>query len=100
MYIFRSMQLFKRTLFFLLFIGITGIQFVSLIDDIHHLSEPDPDCFFCMVSQTSVCVNNSVAIDFTPDIISYIIENSFEEPYSHHYFANLSTRAPPFFVAA
>ena len=73
------MQLIKRTLLFLLILGFTGIQFVSFIDDPQHHSEPDPDCFFCMVSQTSVCINHAVTIDFTPDLfISLIIKLFFK----------------------
>jgi hypothetical protein len=94
------MQVIKRTLLFFLIIGFSGIQFVSLIDDVHHLTEPDPDCFFCMVSQTSVCINHSINIDFTPNIITYLIEYSYLEPYSHNNSGNISTRAPPFFIAS
>jgi len=90
------MQLYKKIILLLLILGFSGIQFVSFIDDPQHQAEPDPDCFFCMVSQTSICVDHSVNIDFTPDIISYIIEYAYQDPYSHHHFSNISTRAPPF----
>ena len=90
------MKIVKRILLLLLIIGFTGIQLASFIDDPQHHSEPDPDCFFCMVSQTSVCINHIIAIDFTPDVIIYLTENIFLEPCSHQYHTNFSTRAPPF----
>ena len=89
------MQLLKRTILILLIVAISGIQFVSLIDDPHHFFEPDPDCFFCMVSQTSVYIHHIITLEFTPNVVIYVTEYNFVEPYSHQYFTNLSTRAPP-----
>jgi hypothetical protein len=89
------MQLLKRIILVVLIVAFLGIQFVSLIDDPHHFFEPDPDCFFCMVSQTSVYIHHIITLEFSPNVIIYITENKFIEPYSHQYFTNLSTRAPP-----
>jgi hypothetical protein len=89
------MQLLKRTIFVVLIIAFSGIQFASFIDDPHHFFEPDPDCFLCMVSQTSVYIHHIITLEFTPDVIIYVSENILIEPYSHQYFTNLSTRAPP-----
>lgn len=93
------MKIVKQIFLVLLIIGFSGIQFASLIDDPQHHAEPDPDCFFCMVSQTSVCINHIITIDFTPDIIVYLTENIFLEPCYPQYLTNFVTRAPPILSA-
>ena len=90
------MRIFKRILLILLIFGFIEIQFASLLDDPQHLIEPDPDCLICLVSQTSVYINHNTTVVIFPDIIIYLSEGSFLEPCSHQYFANFSSRAPPF----
>jgi hypothetical protein len=90
------MRILKQILLILLIIGFVEIQFASLLDDPQHLIEPNPDCFICLVSQTSGYINHHTTIALYPDIIIYLAEKSFLEPYSHQYFANFSSRAPPF----
>lgn len=90
------MKIVKQILLVLLIIGFSGIQLALYIDDPQHLIEPDPNCPICIASNTSLYINHQVTIEYTPDIIIYLSENSFLEPCSHQYFTNLSTRAPPF----
>jgi len=90
------MIILKRIILILLLIGFSGIQLASLIDDPQHLLEPDPNCPICMASQTSLCINHHITIEFTPDIIIYLTENVFFVLFPHIYYTNLSTRAPPF----
>ena len=90
------MKILKRILLILLLLGFIEILLASLLNDHQHLIEPDPDCLICLVSQTSVSINHHKTVVFNPDIIFYLSEDSFLEPCSHQYFANFSSRAPPF----
>jgi hypothetical protein len=87
----------RLIIFILLIIGFSGIQFALFIDDPHHLIEPDPDCFICIASHSSIDINPQITIEFTPNIISYLHDISSPKPYFQIFNIPFFTRAPPYF---
>ena len=76
-------------------IGFVGIQFAAVIDDPHHLIEPDPDCPICLAAKTQVCTTPQISISYTPDIVLYLVEMATQNQEKVNNLSTLAIRAPP-----
>jgi len=89
------MNSISRTILFLTFLGLIGIQFATVIDDPQHMVEPDPDCPICLAAKTEVCIHPDISISFTPNIILYLVEKIPFNQAKENYILIISIRAPP-----
>ena len=89
------MKISKHAVLLLIIVGFISIQLAAFLDEPQHLLEPDPDCPICLAVQSPVCLNLDISINFTPDIILYLADNTVVNPKTSFFLTVLSIRAPP-----